>query len=99
MIGNKGGASIRFRFYDSTMCFVCSHLAAHRGNVSGRNADFHNIVDKTVFKDVVAQVGGTGAPLSAGAQHQQAGYYGCVEVHAKQYEDTVENSRRHCLAI
>ena len=79
MIGNKGGASIRFRLYDSTMCFVCSHLAAHRGNVSGRNADFHNIIDKTIFKDVVAQVGGTGASgagVGAGAQRQQAGCFG-----------------------
>eukprot|EP00494_Astrolonche_serrata_P001110 UN01116 len=41
--GNKGGAAIRLRIYDSTLCFVCSHLAAHKKNVEGRNADFHNI--------------------------------------------------------
>ena len=80
MIGNKGGASIRFRLYDSTMCFVCSHLAAHRGNVSGRNADFHNIIDKTIFKDVVAQVGAAGSGVGANAQRQQAGYFGYVQV-------------------
>ena len=28
MIGNKGGVSIRMQIYDSTICFVCSHLAA-----------------------------------------------------------------------
>jgi inositol polyphosphate 5-phosphatase INPP5B/F len=33
----------------STLCFVCSHLAAHRGNVTGRNADFNTIVDKVAF--------------------------------------------------
>jgi hypothetical protein len=33
----------------STLCFVCAHLAAHRGNVSGRNADFRSIVMKTLF--------------------------------------------------
>ena len=38
---NKGGAAIRFKLMDSTICFVCSHLAAHRENVAGRNADFH----------------------------------------------------------
>ena len=32
------------RLLDSTVCFVCSHLAAHRENVAGRNADFHKWV-------------------------------------------------------
>jgi len=49
MGGNKGGVSIRLQFYDSTLCFVCSHLAAHRENVAGRNADFANILNKTSF--------------------------------------------------
>jgi phosphatidylinositol-bisphosphatase len=48
-LGNKGGVSIRLQFYDSTMCFVCSHLAANRENVSGRNADFANVLQKTSF--------------------------------------------------
>jgi len=50
VLGNKGGVSIRLQFYDSTLCFVCSHLAAHRENVLGRNADFHNIFNKTTFE-------------------------------------------------
>lgn len=49
-LGNKGGASIRLQFYDSTLCFVCSHLAAHRENVAGRNADFANVFQKTSFQ-------------------------------------------------
>lgn len=49
MMGNKGGVSIRLHFYDSTLCFVCSHLAAHRENVTGRNQDFANVYNKTVF--------------------------------------------------
>lgn len=49
MMGNKGGVSIRFSVYDSTLCFVCSHLAAHRENVSGRNSDFKNILERSVF--------------------------------------------------
>lgn len=49
MMGNKGGASIRFTLFDSSLCFVCSHLAAHRENVVGRNNDFKNIIEKTVY--------------------------------------------------
>jgi len=49
MMGNKGGVAIRFQFYDSTLCFVNSHLAAHRENTQGRNADFANILAKTAF--------------------------------------------------
>jgi phosphatidylinositol-bisphosphatase len=49
MLGNKGGVSIRLQFYDSSMCFVCTHLAAHRENVVGRNADFANVYNKTTF--------------------------------------------------
>ena len=41
MMGNKGGAGIRMRINDSTMCFVCVHMAAHRENVAERNADYH----------------------------------------------------------
>jgi len=49
MMGNKGGVSIRMQFYDSTLCFICTHLAAHRENVTGRNADFANVFNKTTF--------------------------------------------------
>ena len=49
MLGNKGGVSIRLQFYDSTMCFICAHLAAHRENVTGRNADYSNVFSKTSF--------------------------------------------------
>lgn len=50
VMGNKGGVSIRLQFYDSTLCFVCTHLAAHRENVAGRNADFANVFNKTSFE-------------------------------------------------
>mmetsp|Transcript_22262 Transcript_22262/g.33935 ORF Transcript_22262/g.33935 Transcript_22262/m.33935 type:complete len:801 (+) Transcript_22262:85-2487(+) len=59
MMGNKGGVSIRVQFYDSTMCFVCSHLAAHRENIAGRNADYLNVVQKLSFEvgeDAVREV-------------------------------------------
>jgi len=50
MMGNKGGVSVRLQFYDSNICFICSHLAAHRENVTGRNADFLNVFQKTSFE-------------------------------------------------
>ena len=49
MMGNKGGVSVRLQFYDSTICFVNSHLAAHRENVAGRNADFLNVSSKLQY--------------------------------------------------
>ncbi|OEU10210.1 DNase I-like protein [Fragilariopsis cylindrus CCMP1102] len=50
MMGNKGGVSVRLQFYDSTICFVCCHLAAHRENIAGRNADYLNVYQKTSFE-------------------------------------------------
>ena len=49
VMGNKGGVSVRFTLYDSSICIVCSHLAAHRENVAGRNGDFQSILEKTIF--------------------------------------------------
>jgi phosphatidylinositol-bisphosphatase len=49
MMGNKGGVSCRLTLHDSSICVVCSHLAAHRENVAGRNADFQNILEKSIF--------------------------------------------------
>jgi phosphatidylinositol-bisphosphatase len=50
MMGNKGGVACRLQFYDSSFSFVCSHLAAHRENVMGRNADFANVSSKASFE-------------------------------------------------
>mmetsp|Transcript_10286 Transcript_10286/g.15497 ORF Transcript_10286/g.15497 Transcript_10286/m.15497 type:complete len:830 (+) Transcript_10286:109-2598(+) len=71
VMGNKGGVSIRLQFYDTTLCFVCTHLAAHRENVAGRNADFANVFSKTSFEigeEAVSEVIRSGSlnKLSAG---------------------------------
>jgi len=49
--GNKGAVAIRFQLHDSTICFVNSHLAAHKGNIAGRNSDYHNICKRLQFTD------------------------------------------------
>lgn len=49
VMGNKGGVAVRLNFYDSTLCFVCAHMAAHRENVVGRNADYMNVFSKATF--------------------------------------------------
>lgn len=49
VMGNKGAVVVRLSLYDSTLCFVCAHMAAKRANVQGRNADFSSILAKTTF--------------------------------------------------
>ncbi len=49
-LGNKGGVGLRMQFYDTTMCFICSHLAAQRQNVVQREADFRSIIEKASFR-------------------------------------------------
>jgi len=48
-VGNKGGVGIRFKIWDSTLCFVSTHLAAHKKNVQGRNQDFAKIFQHLKF--------------------------------------------------
>lgn len=56
VMGNKGGVCVRLTYYNSSICLVCTHLAAHMENVTGRNADFKNICDKMVFLPVEATI-------------------------------------------
>ena len=46
VVGNKGGIVCRMKLQDSWICFVCAHLAAHRGNTEGRNANYHAIMER-----------------------------------------------------
>lgn len=48
-MGNKGAVSIRLSAYDSTICFVCSHLAAHMEHINERNSDVRNITERLTF--------------------------------------------------
>ncbi len=47
--GNKGGVAVRFTLYDSSVCFISSHLAAHQNDVHSRNSDQLNIAKRLAF--------------------------------------------------
>ena len=47
--GNKGGVAMRARVYDTWVCFVCAHLAAHESEVDRRNADYRAINSRLLF--------------------------------------------------
>jgi hypothetical protein len=49
LAGNKGGVAIAFDFFDTSLCFVCSHLAAGHSNYEDRNKDFQVINDGLAF--------------------------------------------------
>lgn len=49
-LGNKGGIGMRLELNDMSICFVSSHLAAHRDKVQERNEDFRAIVRKLKFE-------------------------------------------------
>ena len=54
MMGNKGGVGIRMNINDSSICFICVHMAAHREKVSERNSEFHRILNELSFPLVTA---------------------------------------------
>lgn len=49
VLGNKGGVGISMNVFDSSICFLSAHLAAHSENVEGRNLDFKNIIERSLF--------------------------------------------------
>ena len=48
-VGNKGGVAVRMRMYNSTICFVCAHLAAGQSHVAERNSDYSEITRRLTF--------------------------------------------------
>ena len=89
VMGNKGACAVRMNVHDSSCVFVVSHLAAHRGNVEGRNADFHSIMSKLEFRDGVKRAvevpeggeaaAGEGGGAAAGAEHPEEGEGGAAD--------------------
>nr|XP_008121699.1 PREDICTED: synaptojanin-2 [Anolis carolinensis] len=47
--GNKGAVAIRFQFYSTSLCFICSHLTAGQSQVKERNEDYKEITQKLSF--------------------------------------------------
>lgn len=83
--GNKGGAAMRFRLFDTTFCFVCAHLAAHQNAVTQRNNDYHAINAKIEFRDEGTGSGSVGgvevdvAPSSPSPSNSQTSTYGVFD--------------------
>ncbi|EJK59912.1 hypothetical protein THAOC_19817 [Thalassiosira oceanica] len=111
VMGNKGGVSVRLQFYDSTLCFICTHLAAHRENVAGRNADFANVYSKTSFDigaeavQEVIRLGSmsqwaTGASSVGVSDHDQVFWFGDLNYRVDESiptERVLELSKRNVL--
>jgi hypothetical protein len=49
LAGNKGGVAIRLNLFDTSVCFVCAHLAAGHSNVEDRNQDYRTISEGLQF--------------------------------------------------
>jgi len=72
IMGNKGAVAVRFRVHDTTLCFLCAHLAAHRGAVAARNADFGAIMSRLSFPASV-EAADVDLAVSAAAAGRPAG--------------------------
>ncbi|MCO5552113.1 hypothetical protein L7F22_005623 [Adiantum nelumboides] len=44
VISNKGGICVSLKFWDTSLCFVNCHFAAHEGQYEARNANYKEIV-------------------------------------------------------
>ncbi|KAI4369954.1 hypothetical protein MLD38_018345 [Melastoma candidum] len=54
-MGNKGSVSVSMSVFQSSMCFVCSHLTSGQKDRAGdwRNSDVNEILRRTTFSSIV----------------------------------------------
>jgi hypothetical protein len=54
-MGNKGGVSIKFRLFETTLCFLSVHFAAHEtaGALRRRNKNYREVLKRSHFEKCV----------------------------------------------
>jgi len=52
VMGNKGGVGIRLNLYDTSLCFIGSHLSANKKEIQARNNDYKAIMDGLRFPQI-----------------------------------------------
>jgi phosphatidylinositol-bisphosphatase len=68
VMGNKGGVSVRFNLFDSSICFVNSHLSSGASKNDMRQLDFENINEKCMFLGNPNQISDTSCPWRRNAK-------------------------------
>eukprot|EP00808_Paulinella_micropora_P028360 g51978.t1 len=53
--GNKGATVVRFEIWNSSLCFINTHLAAHQNHVKQRNRDYREITKRLRFANAEGQ--------------------------------------------
>ncbi|TKY52836.1 Type I inositol polyphosphate 5-phosphatase 8 [Spatholobus suberectus] len=91
-LGNKGSISISMTLYDTTFCFVCTHLASGErdGDEVRRNLDVSEILKKTKFSHSFKALGQPLPPESI-LEHDKIIWLGDLNYRlAAGYDDTLE---------